>query len=331
MSSISNPNVGPGDPEVANRIQVVSFMASAEMFLYGTYVVLFGFYVSILRKPGEFRKNSLLHSATIALFTLCTIHLALLLSIAAGETRSILLADVHSLQSSAWPEKLPLIRAAFGVYVTSNVIADSLFVFRCYAIWGFRSRIIIVPTFWTMGIAGLGYWHVSQGPALLLFGQSSSLFTINVISLSNTILLVILSAGRIWWLARMARKIMGYERPVGRYYTVCAMILESGALYGIGASLMVGMLATGQFNDYVVVSGTITGQLVGLAPTMIAVRVGLNRSVESVDSFIIAVERPRRHLPSMNFHSKNTGPIEPPAVVYLRPDSFTEAQKIQTV
>ncbi|KAJ7614421.1 hypothetical protein FB45DRAFT_1064688 [Roridomyces roridus] len=48
MSSISSPNVGPGDPEVANQIQVVSFMASAEMFLYGVYVVLFGFYVSIL-------------------------------------------------------------------------------------------------------------------------------------------------------------------------------------------------------------------------------------------------------------------------------------------
>ncbi|KAJ7614420.1 hypothetical protein FB45DRAFT_1035901 [Roridomyces roridus] len=110
------------------------------------------------------------------------------------------------------------------------------------------------------------------------------------------------------------------------------MILESGALYGIGAGLMAGLMVTGQFNDYVVTSAAITGQLAGIAPTIIAVRVGLSRSAESVDSFIIAVKRPRRQLSSMNFRISTTGPIEPPAaVVYLRPESITGVQKFETV
>ncbi|KAJ7614439.1 hypothetical protein FB45DRAFT_1064704 [Roridomyces roridus] len=319
----SNPDTGPAGPppeDVIRTIQATSFMTSAEMFLYGAYVVLFGFYVTILRKPGEFQKNRFLHSATITLFPLSTIHLALLLSITAVETSSF----VYSMQMTA-PIEL-VVRAAFGVYVTSNVIADSIFVFRCYAIWSFRRRVIIIPMLCTMGIAGVGYWHVSQGLTL----QAFFLFDINIISLSNTIILMILSAGRIWWLARTARKIMGYKTAVTRYYTVCAMILESGALYGIGAALMASLVWV-LSRDYVVISGAVTGQLVGIAPTIIAVRVGLNKSVESVDSFAIMVQRPRPQLSSSDFRISTTGPVQQPGVICLRPESITEVQKIATV
>ncbi|KAJ7466405.1 hypothetical protein FB451DRAFT_1178554 [Mycena latifolia] len=82
-----------------------------------------------------------------------------------------------------------------------------------------------------------------------------------------------------------------------RYHTVCAMILESGAIYGAGglAYIIMGFVTVHSetMNYDITTSGAILGQLVGIAPTIIAVRVGLGYSVENEDSFIAATPRPR--------------------------------------
>ncbi|KAJ7909972.1 hypothetical protein B0H13DRAFT_2489019 [Mycena leptocephala] len=102
-----------------------------------------------------------------------------------------------------------------------------------------------------------------------------------------------LSAGRIWWLAAGARQLMG-RKVVDRYSTVSAMILESGALYCVGGIAFVIISAyelssvSASFrciDTNTTTSGAILGQLVGIAPTIIAVRVGLGQSIESTDSF----------------------------------------------
>ncbi|KAF8148336.1 hypothetical protein K438DRAFT_2087307, partial [Mycena galopus ATCC 62051] len=67
-------------------------------------------------------------------------------------------------------------------------------------------------------------------------------------------------------------------------------------------------------------NGVILGQLVGIAPTIIAVRVGLGKSIESVDSFM-PMEQQRVGVP------RTTRPSVAPAnavedwILYLRPDS----------
>ncbi|KAJ7614438.1 hypothetical protein FB45DRAFT_254321 [Roridomyces roridus] len=330
-----------GPPDSLKRTWLIT---AAEVVLYGVYAVLFVFYMKILRKSKGFRNNRFLHCATIVLFFLSTIHLFLLLLIAVWETKfgsgwilTILNTETGFLRLPAPPQE-PLVRAAFGIYVTSNVIADSIFVFRCYAIWGFRLLIVAVPALCTLCVAALGYWQVIQPDKIVIFaGQTTqeqtpivvSLFTIPIlISLATTMTLMILSAGRIWWLGCRARKMMGYK--TGRYYTVCAMILESGAVYVVGAVLLA-ILSIFYYADDLVMCAPITAQLAGIAPTIIAVRVGLNKSVESVDSFAIVVQRPRRPLPSMNFNASTTGPIQQPAVIYVRPESITETQKLETV
>ncbi|KAJ7687053.1 hypothetical protein B0H17DRAFT_1136558 [Mycena rosella] len=111
-----------------------------------------------------------------------------------------------------------------------------------------------------------------------------------------------LTVGRIWWLARQARKILG-RNVADRYYTVCAMILESGALYlmgGIAFLVVAFQLFNFKFSeeiklilDQLITGGAILAQLVAIAPTIIAVRVGLGYSVDSVDSFIAPARRTR--------------------------------------
>ncbi|KAJ7614473.1 hypothetical protein FB45DRAFT_937014 [Roridomyces roridus] len=332
--------------------------AAAEIFTYGVYAVLFIFYMKILRKSGGFRNHRFLHCATIGLFLLSTVHLALLLPITVLETKigngwpfTMILSSFSESEDPfirGIPPQEPWVRAAFGIYVTSNVIADSVFVFRCYAIWGFHLIIVAFPILCTLGVAVLGYWQVIQpdkiiaiahtgtniinpsheGPVMLdviiTFGTMPIL-----ISLGTTIILVVLSAGRIWWLGCRAHKILGFK--TGRYYTVCAMILESGALYVVGAILLA-ILSIVYANDDLVRCAPITPQLAGIAPTIIAVRVGLKKSVESVDSFAMAMQPSGLHLSSININVSTTaGPIKPPAVVYLRPESMTEVQKFETV
>ncbi|KAJ7613400.1 hypothetical protein FB45DRAFT_1111863 [Roridomyces roridus] len=330
-------------------------LTAAEVFLYGFYVILFGFYMRILRTSRGFRSHPFLHSATTILFLLSTAHLALLLPVAVLQNKfgngwfwTIIYSIDTFIRDRSLPPQEPLVRAAFGLYVTSSVVADSIFVFRCYAIWGFRLMIVAVPALCTLGVAVFGYWQVIQpdriaafhrvGPHPDFLGSTDhnaeqdmmiTSFTIPIlISLVTNLMLMILSAGRIWWLGCRARKMMGYK--TGRYYTVCALILESGAFYVVGAVLLA-ILSIFYYADDLVMCAPITAQLAGIAPTIIAVRVGLNKSIESVDSFAIAVQRPRRPLPSMNFNASTTGPIQQPAVIYLRPESITETQKLETV
>ncbi|KAJ7195071.1 hypothetical protein GGX14DRAFT_677452 [Mycena pura] len=115
------------------------------------------------------------------------------------------------------------------------------------------------------------------------------------------------SVGRIWMLARTARRVLGAELT-GTYHTVCAMILESGALYLCGGITFIAFAVLGKFDIES-----------GIAPTIIAVRVALGQSVENVASFIIP--RPRAHSP---FHREARTTASQPGsdeVLYIRPES----------
>ncbi|KAJ7932119.1 hypothetical protein B0H13DRAFT_1857254 [Mycena leptocephala] len=122
------------------------------------------------------------------------------------------------------------------------------------------------------------------------------------------------------------------RKVTSKYYIVCAMILESGALYCAGGILFA-VLAFYPLYPFtnpssvnfttaldIMPTGPILGQLVGIAPTIIAVRVGLGKSVESLDSFSLTATRPaaRRSLELQpNVSAANS--IED-RILYLRPE-----------
>ncbi|KAJ7429826.1 hypothetical protein B0H11DRAFT_1014935 [Mycena galericulata] len=86
-------------------------------------------------------------------------------------------------------------------------------------------------------------------------------------------------------MARTARMLLG-RTLTSKYYTACAMILESGAITCASA---IAFAAIGFTLDPIYsTTGAVLGQLVGIAPTIIAVRVGLGRSVDNVESFVAA-------------------------------------------
>ncbi|KAF8144088.1 hypothetical protein K438DRAFT_1874546 [Mycena galopus ATCC 62051] len=263
------------------------YIAMAEVFLYGAYAVMFGFYIHILH-TRRIAKNRFLAVATISLFIFCTVHLALLLASTAffneSDKASVVKSKPHSHGSFT---AFNLNRVTNVIYVTSNVIADSIFIFRCYAIWNFQRKVIIFPMLSTLSAAVLGYFDSGLTIRIL-----SLLFDLSIgMSLFTTFVLMGLSVGRIWWAARKAREIVG-PKMISRYYTVCAMILESGAVYCAGGIVFLILSVHHNTSEVVATNGAILGQLVGIAPTIIAVRVGLGKSIESVDSFV-AMAQPR--------------------------------------
>ncbi|KAJ7177402.1 hypothetical protein C8R43DRAFT_942676 [Mycena crocata] len=150
-------------------------------------------------------------------------------------------------------------------------------IFRCYAIRNFQRKIIATPLLSTLAVAGLVYFDSGRLTAIVII---TFLFNLSIaVSLFTTIMLMGLSVGRIWWLARRARDVLG-RRVTVKYHTVVAMIisLESGALYCLGgiAFIIVACREASSTNP-AITSGAVLGQLVGIAPTILAVRVGLGK------------------------------------------------------
>ncbi|KAF7378225.1 hypothetical protein MSAN_00247300 [Mycena sanguinolenta] len=315
-------------------IQTGLYIVMAEVFIYGAYAVMFGFYIYILRTRG-FSKNRFLAVATIVLFIVCTVHLALLLVSTALFNESYEATVVGS-KTRPPLTAFNLNRATNVVYVTSNIIADTIFIFRCYAIWNFRWKIIVVPALSTLAVAGestssretcaivnlrarLGLGYFDSGTSLRI---SSSVFDLSIlVSLFTTIMLMGLSAGRIWWLAHKART-MGDRKMTNRYHTICAMILESGALYCAGGITFIILSLNQNISEVVATNGAVLGQLVGVAPTIIAVRVGLGKSIESMDSFA-TIAQPRAA--AVYGHSFE------PQIFYLKPEGDSGGMKADFV
>ncbi|KAF7353477.1 hypothetical protein MSAN_01537300 [Mycena sanguinolenta] len=315
--------------DVENEVIGVWSLAAGETLLYGAYLVMMVLYVQVLRERG-LGKNRLLPLATIALFVLCTAHCILVLVVVVHATRSAV--DTGSLASLAGQDSVPahgeqlliperttmLSLAANVIYVTANVLADAIFVFRCYAIWEFQKKIIVFPILLTLGVAGIGYLNVISG--LVYSGSVNvALFDTSVgLSLFTSIILMGLSVGRIWVFARLARRVPDAQ-TTSTYHTVCAMILESGALYVCGGIAFIVLGFVGPPNIDVTIAGAVLGQLVGIAPTIIAVRVARGESVDNVDSFIA----PRRS----PFSQKAVSLALPPVgneVLYIRPQSIKD-------
>ncbi|KAJ7692921.1 hypothetical protein B0H17DRAFT_1179207 [Mycena rosella] len=255
------------------------YCAAAELFLYGIYVVLFCSCIRALR-TCRIPHRRLLLAAVSVIFVCCTLHAALQLVNAAELMTSLL---HHSKLAARRWDQVNIVMGA--LYVTSNLIADSIFIYRCYGIWNFRKRIICVPIVLLIATGCLGYASVImcglEGLAEFLF--VTWLFPLSVIfTLMTNAMLMALTAGRIWWIARGARAIMG-PAVVRRYRTVIAIILESGVLYCTPGLLYLIFLAVSPASTVVIFAAL--AQVVGIAPTIIVVRVGLGDSVDSVDSF----------------------------------------------
>ncbi|KAJ6594683.1 hypothetical protein B0H19DRAFT_1096449 [Mycena capillaripes] len=214
-------------------------------FLYGIYLVLFCrcMYIFYCGK----NQITLLITA-ILMFVLSTTTVIIFLLQGASGYGSLGL-DIEKLEV-----------AGAVVYVTNNIIADGLLIYRCYVIWN-TIWITVVPIILLI--------------ATMILGYSIQLPLFFILSLSMNLFVPTLVAGRLWWVVRRLRGPGGaVTRRKGRNAII--IILESGLIYSIFVSIHMGFFHFQNPLDTVIYAAL--GQIVGIVPTLIIVRVGLGVS-----------------------------------------------------
>ncbi|KAJ7182843.1 hypothetical protein C8R43DRAFT_968240 [Mycena crocata] len=96
-------------------------------------------------------------------------------------------------------------------------------------------------------------------------------------SVVTNVVLMALTAGRIWWIRRDA-SVLADCASVRRYNMVIAIILESGAIYCLSVIIyvtIVSILNPGNFSPLIDIFRGVVPQIMNIAPALIIVRVGL--------------------------------------------------------
>jgi len=228
-------------------------------FFYGIYLVLFCICIYILLnrpRPG----NAVLLVTAIALFTLSTVQAVLNLVLGAAEIDDIDIPDNVN-------------RAANIIYGVNNIIADGLVIYRCYVIWDRNIYVVIPPILMLIVTSVFGVdLHLPENP---FFG----------LSLATNVLVTALTAGRIWWICRQCRLYCKFRTEAQRRcVSAISIIVESGVLY---SATVLAYLILGAIPSVSIVQEPIfemLTQVMGIAPTLIIVRVGLGVNAPSVEN-----------------------------------------------
>ncbi|KAJ6563609.1 hypothetical protein DFH09DRAFT_1158494 [Mycena vulgaris] len=230
-------------------------------FFYGIYLVLFCICIYILlHRPRNLGNTVLLVTASL-LFTLSSIQA--IFNIILGS------ADIDGID-------IPYDQLALAnnmIYVTNNVLADGLVIYRCYVIWSRNIYVVILPIIMLIVTSIFG-WDLDL-PLPPFFE----------LSLATNVLVTGLTAGRIWWICRQARMYLKTEMQK-QYVSSISIIVESGVIYSASvlAYLILGAIPSAEVVQNPVVE--MLGQLVGIVPTLIIVRVGLGVSIQSIESTV---------------------------------------------
>jgi len=221
-------------------------------FLYGIYLVLFCRCLSLFSdgRLREGRSQSILLASAIVMFLLSTASVVIFLMHG---------AVLYGSGGLKWrPEDLEVASAL--VYVTNNVVGDALLIYRCYVIWN-TLYIVIVPSLLLV--------------ATMILGYTIQLKLFFILSLTTNLLIPTLVAVRLWWILRRIRGTAGAEtRRKGR--RAMTIILESGLIYSIVVSIHMVFFHYDDPMDQIVYAAL--GQVVGIVPTLIIVRVGRGMS-----------------------------------------------------
>ncbi|KAJ7022958.1 hypothetical protein C8F04DRAFT_1306995 [Mycena alexandri] len=248
---------------------VAGQLSQVQVFSYGIYLNLFILAIHTLRRRTT-EGNNILLASTWAMVFLSTTQIVLRLFKTAVEIGFVAEHMESGITVPASPPQIyeSLIVAHEAVLVLNNFVTDTLFLYRCYVIWGSRRMVVMMPAILILATFVTGFVAISP--------QVSQKATV-ILATATNLCLMILTAGRIWWIRRDAMRVAADTALLNRYTTVFAIVLESGALYFIPAILTVIVY---QWNIPFHVLEGLGAYLINIIPTLIIVRVGLGRSIQ---------------------------------------------------
>ncbi|TFY56435.1 hypothetical protein EVG20_g8923 [Dentipellis fragilis] len=280
-----------------------------ETGIYGLYAALVAVSTYLL---ADAQSNKMLYMATtIAMFILCsgTLLMDLTRTFLGRESLFYTAACVDGICPpcrwvTATPEGL-FGEAVVAGYLTilsavmlimNQVIADGVLIFRCYILWDARRWVVIPPLVGLLGniacmLGSLCYeirlFNIirdsdplviasHQSPPVLLLEKLVEKLDIAhvVLSLTTNVLASAIIVTPIWRKAKQSDGI-AYKK----YFSAVTICLETGSLLSFALIALLIMALT--VPRFVIVPTVLAQQFVGIAPTLIIVRVGLGRSVDT--------------------------------------------------
>ncbi|KAF9004586.1 hypothetical protein BDQ17DRAFT_400353 [Cyathus striatus] len=268
-----------------------------ETLLFGIYTALFIVCVRILVSHKRTTQKVMLACA-IAMYLLAAIDITLAISyLYRYVLRQLEIPDDN-------------IHFKYLIYITSNIIADSLVIYRCYTVWGNSKRIIIVPCLMLIGGSACGYTFIGLSGQEYRFRKLLNAFRIITVCLN--VVVTTLMATRIWWIGHKARAILGPGMSK-KYNTAVAILVESGFIYSAYVLVDVSL------NDFYPLDAGLA-QVVGMVPTLIIVQVGLGRNARDANTTVTAMRTEQVGAttcgPDYDAPMSETNPIPAPATVY---------------
>ncbi|KAJ7022959.1 hypothetical protein C8F04DRAFT_1306997 [Mycena alexandri] len=246
----------------------------AEVFLYGIYINLFFFSLYALGRRRKSGKIIPLANWSMAILETTQIVLCIIKTA----------VDIHFLNDqivhdAVQPPPASLLRLAATsnslqeahdlLFAANNLVWDSLLLYRCYVIWGYQTRILVVPG--TLLVSTMVMACVTTAVPYINARLQYLLAT------ATNFCLMILIAGRIWWIWRDAVHISAGNMLQHHYKRTTAMVLESGAMYCMFAIVLA--IIEPQQEIFFILDGIAT-HLINIGPALIIVRVGLGYSIE---------------------------------------------------
>ncbi|EEB94640.1 hypothetical protein MPER_06512, partial [Moniliophthora perniciosa FA553] len=114
--------------------------------------------------------------------------------------------------------------------------------------------------------------RVASGGSIFAKEVADGATALFALSMGTNVIVTSLIAGRIWYIGHHATKNLGRQHGV-KYSRAVVVIVESGALYSVSLLILLILFAMG--NDAQIILFGCASQIVGIAPTLIIVRVGL--------------------------------------------------------
>ncbi|KAF8147550.1 hypothetical protein K438DRAFT_1867560, partial [Mycena galopus ATCC 62051] len=261
----------------AIMLEAVSLTCTS-LVLYGLYIVLFILAIRALTQRDLPRRRALLITTSVMFFfgTCGAVGPVALTCVIVRTVKEVFRGSSDLPQLVKILNVLQLMDVARSTL--SNVVTDLLFLYRCYIIWGSNKKVLILPALCILATVVLnvvvclknsegGYLIDTRAPFFMTLGTN--------------LLLMCLTAGRIWYKGREMHAILG-PSFLKKYNSALALILESGTLYCFCLILWVASLtilnATGEFAAvFAGITGGLVTQTVNIAPTLILVRVGMGQ------------------------------------------------------
>ncbi|KAJ6483291.1 hypothetical protein C8R45DRAFT_1001036 [Mycena sanguinolenta] len=252
------------------------------LVLYTIYVILFLFSIyTLIRRNSSGRRFMLGTSSAMfllgtsgMLFTVVQMTVSFPLFEAQIECAA---ADLERLERSIRLYNNIAAASMFRV-VINNVLTDVLLSYRCYVIWGSRRIVLIVPGIFILATCVAGFLGTVSRYFYLGKLPFSDLRAPFALAGATNLILMCLTAGRIWYMSRDARNV-NRRSLHKRYHAVIAMIVESGALYWSVIILeIVSRSLVSQSSAAEIFQGICDGLLdhmINIIPTLIFVRVGM--------------------------------------------------------